>query len=140
MGYLVNTLLALKHRRDDAYIKTNFERLFVYAEEYLESERGRNFLEIVVVYILQTTELSRREVVNLVQKLPKQLNDLTMSTYDMILLEGEKKGRKEGKIEAIKTTVIRMLRKFPDWSNEEIAELTGASISFVNKIRNGLKK
>ncbi len=63
-----------------------------------------------------------------------------MSTYDMILLEGEKKGEKKGRKEAIKTTVIRMLRKFPKWSNEEIAELTGASIDFVEKIRNGLKK
>ncbi|MEZ4886128.1 MAG: Rpn family recombination-promoting nuclease/putative transposase [Chitinophagales bacterium] len=140
MGYLVNTLLALKHRREDAYIKAHFERLFVYAEQYLESERGRNFLEIVVVYILQTTELNRKEIVGLVQKLPKQLNDLTMSTYDMILLEGEKKGRKEGKIEAIKTTVIRMIRKFPKWSNEEISELTGASVNFVEKIRKELKK
>ena len=74
MGYLVNTLLALKHRRDEEYIKNHFERIFVYSEHYWVTEQGRNFLKIVVVYVLQTTELSRKEVEGLVKKLPKSLN------------------------------------------------------------------
>ncbi len=55
-----------------------------------------------------------------------------MSTYDMILLEG--------KIAAIKATIIRMLHKFPNWSNKEIADLTGTSASFVEKVSKGVQK
>ncbi len=142
MGFLVNTFLALKHKRDDAYIKANFEQLFVYAEQYLETEKGRNFLEVVVVYILQTTELKREEVVKLVHQLPKPLNKLTMSTYDMIKTEGIKegiqKGIQKGRIATLKAAITRILRKYPNWSNEEIAELTGASIEFVQKIKKDL--
>lgn len=95
-------------------------------------------MEVVVVYILQTTDLKREEVVKIVQQLPKPLNELTMSTYDMIKLEGKKEGKKEGRIATLKATITRMLRKYPTWSNEEIAELTGASTEFIQKVRESL--
>ena len=51
-----------------------------------------------------------------------------------------RKWKEEGREETTHAFTIRMLQKFPDWSDAEIAELVGVTTVFVEEVRLELSK
>ena len=83
-----------------------------------------------------------------VKKLNKQLPEPERNWIDAIpeifgrkwKEEGLREGREEGREETTHAFTIRMLQKFPDWSDAEIAELVGVTAKFVQQVRRDLAK
>ncbi|MEM6966766.1 MAG: hypothetical protein AAF573_18525 [Bacteroidota bacterium] len=139
MGFLVNTLIVLKHSRDKEYYKNYPDRIYVFGKKYAETESGMNFLKLIVLYILKTVKFEQEELNLYLEKLSNQVKDVTMSTYDMLINQGVIKGRKEGKIEGMEIIIESLIIKFPDYSDKEIADIAGVSEEFVKNVRSKMK-
>ncbi len=94
--FLINALLAFKHKNDDDYVRKHFLRLFYNLEKYSDTEAGQRFTHYLSVYLVYATKISSKEVKSIFQKLPPKIEDLVMSTYDNILLEGLEQGLEKG--------------------------------------------
>lgn len=95
-GFLINSLIAFKHHSDTVYVKQHFARFFVNLEKYEEDERIRNFVKVLGVYVVHTTPLKMKEIIELTEKLPNQAKNIVMTGYETLLMEGEKKGLQKG--------------------------------------------
>lgn len=62
------------------------------------------------------------------------------STWDIARTEGKLEGKQEGKIEEKEEIAIKFFRKFPDWSNQAIAEFVGLPIKDIERLRNNFPK
>ena len=78
-----------------------------------------NFIQTLLVYLLKTTEFSDKEITDMVNQIPSPINDMTMSSYDVLIEKGIEKGMEKEKVE-----VIKNLR------------LEGSTIEFIAKIVN----
>ena len=135
-NYLANTLLVLKHSWDGDYILRNGRKIFQYAEVYVKSEEGRIFIQIIQIYIFQIVDFDKKRLNLYKENLPKLVNEILMSTYDMLIQQGEEKGIEKG----IGKVISSLILKKPKLTDKEIAEMTSVSISIVRKIRNNLNK
>lgn len=52
--------------------------------------------------------------------------------------EGYAEGYKEGKTEEIKASTLKTIRKFPDWSDKEVADFLEATVAYVRGVRKEL--
>jgi len=62
LGALFNVFLALKHNGENEYIRTNFEELFVHLASYIATERGRNLVQMLFVYLTSSSNLDSQEI------------------------------------------------------------------------------
>ncbi len=58
-----------------------------------------------------------------------------MSAYDLLIEKGIEKGISLGEYQVTRRVVISLLNKFPNWSNEEIAEVANTSSDIVTTIK-----
>jgi predicted transposase YdaD len=96
-------------------------------------------------YIRQLTILSRLRKLETQTK--KQAEEMPI-TYDIktdgLYLEGREEGRKKGQEygERQKTIEViqRTIQRFPEWTDEEIAELAGSEVALVEEVRRQQEK
>jgi predicted transposase/invertase (TIGR01784 family) len=123
VGLLKNVLLALRYSRDEDYLRKNFGLLFVETEECIETTTGTNFIKTMLVYLLKNTEFSDLEIDDMVKQIPSPINNLAMSSYDVLIHKGLRQGIEQG-IEKEKIEVIKNAR------------LNGLSIEIISNIVN----
>ncbi|MEZ4885191.1 MAG: Rpn family recombination-promoting nuclease/putative transposase [Chitinophagales bacterium] len=133
-GFLINTLLIFKYIWNVEYLQANSAKIFVYSEDYIESERGKNFLKALFVYIGNATKLKPKTVSELYKNLPKKISDLAMTTFEAIKEEGKKEGKKEGILLEKRNTIVKLKEEFPNWSTAKIAEFTNSTEKFVARV------
>ena len=90
-GLLINTLLLMKHIWEPEYILQNPQLIFINLNE---PHQQQDFIVFMLAYFLKNTEIAKDKVHDFIQTLPTVLNQTTMSTYDMIVKEGESKAQK----------------------------------------------
>ena len=56
-----------------------------------------NFLNLIVVYIFEITNISEKEMADVFENIPSPIKNKVMTTYDRLI----QKGKEEGKIEMI---------------------------------------
>ncbi|MEM6966163.1 MAG: Rpn family recombination-promoting nuclease/putative transposase [Bacteroidota bacterium] len=86
-GFLINTLITLKHFKDKNYIINNIKNVFSLT---LEKHEWRLY-EIQFVYITQNIELSNAEQIAIVDRVHEPLKEKIMSTYEALIQKGEMK-------------------------------------------------
>ena len=111
-------------------------------------KRRKQVLQTLTLYFFNLFNMTEAQV----KKLNKQLPEPERDWIDAIpaifgkkwkeegLEQGREQGREEGREETTHAFTIRMLQKFPDWSNAEIAELVGVTTVFVEEVRLELSK
>jgi len=113
-GFLINSLIAFKHKNDGDYVKEYFSRIFANLEEIQSTELGRNFLDHLAVYIVIATTLKAKEVLELADKLPENIKKTVMTTYDNLIEfgkeQGIEQGIEQGAIKRSLQTVVRLLK------------------------------
>ena len=82
----------------NTYIDSGF---FEVGRKYFEEEEGLRFLESVVRYLYNTTEIEAGKVINTVKQISEKGGGLVMTTA-MKLIE---KGKAEGKLEGLKEAI-----------------------------------
>lgn len=98
-------ILAQQWRINPTKLKEDFERIF----RLLPLEgTNRNFLEMVVVYALNVSEITEAQLGETIKSIPEPLKEKIMTTYTMLIEKGEKLGIEKGKLEE-KSEVILSL-------------------------------
>jgi predicted transposase YdaD len=82
-------------------------------------------------------------MMEMIQTLPPQYERRAKSTYEQIreefLHQGEQKGLQQGLQQGIELLVRNVIANRPALSDQEIAELLGVEIHFVQKVRQSLR-
>lgn len=128
-GFLINTLLALKHAKDTAYVKRCFRQLFINLEHFPADEQVRNFIRVLGVYIASTTTLEPIQIIQLTEQLPKPTQDMAMTTYEAFVKQGIEQGIEKGQKEGL--TIGMILGHFV--SAERMLE-TGLPLDTIQRI------
>ncbi len=132
IGFLAYGLLTMKHSSDKIYLAEQFVVIFERGEEFLKTESGRNFVEHLFVYYARISELGGENLKKKVtQNFSRKMQTATLSTYDQIKLEG----KLEGKLEQAIVTAKKLILKFPSFSDQEIADLSGATLRGIKALR-----
>ena len=93
-------ILAQQWRINLIKLKEDFERIF----RLLPIEgSNRNFLEMVVVYALNVSEITEAQLGETIRSIPEPLKEKIMTTYTMLIEKGKSEGEQigiyEGKLE-----------------------------------------
>jgi len=147
-GFYVNTLLLLKHQRQKKFILTHLKDIFKDGEKYHLTNEGQTFIKTMLHYMHKTNKFEEHEKENIMDYLfgtniehidPDNIDN----SYDEMVMKGYVKGKAEGKVEGIAEGKVevkeemelrqfeRIIKIFPDLSNEQIAELMGISTDRV---------
>jgi predicted transposase/invertase (TIGR01784 family) len=96
------------------------------------------FLEAVINYILQATEIEPDKLVQSVACISDKGGDIAMTTAEKLRQEGIQKGRQEGRQEGSYKTMVSLVRnaKKNGLSEEMIAQIANLDITLVRKILN----
>ena len=105
--------------------------LFSATEKYLKDEQQRNQILSFFVYLWTTSDIEDGQFVKLIEQLPTEITKETMTTYEQILLRGEKRGEKRGKVENENLVIANAYAE--GFREEIIAKLTGLSVEEVLK-------
>jgi predicted transposase/invertase (TIGR01784 family) len=91
-------ILAQQWRINPIKLKEDFERIF----RLLPIEgSNRNFLEMVVVYALNVSEINETQLGETLRSIPEPLKEKIMTTYTMLIEKGKSEGKLEEKTEVI---------------------------------------
>jgi predicted transposase/invertase (TIGR01784 family) len=97
MSFLVNSLIAFKHKNDSEYIKQKPERVFYRLDFYANEDRTQMYIRALVVYIMASTNLKVEDMEQIVDTLPKDGNKRVKTTLENFIDKGIEIGREEGK-------------------------------------------
>ena len=141
MGFLLNTFLALKHYKEEAYIRQQFGLLLKLEREDVNG----NFTQALLVYLYRITEIQPPELNQLIKQVESHQITMIMSTYDMLIAEGKKRAEvekiKEGIKKGIETEKILSIRSAfrKRLAINTIAIILNVSTDYVKNVKQALK-
>ncbi len=110
-AFLVNTLLVLKHVRDENYILHNVRTLFLGLDAYMDSYRGKNLFYSIVVYLFEHSNFDEQKIAYMIDQMESPLHEEAMSTYDRIVAKGREEGLEEGLEKGLKKGLEKGLKE-----------------------------
>ena len=127
---LRSALLVMKNIFDQQKLAHHLTQFLEIGRAYFQEARGLKFLETVLHYILQVTEIEPESVAESVACISEKGRDIAMTTAEKLRQEGMQKGRQE--------TMTAMVRNAGEkgLSEEMIAQITNLDIALVRKILN----
>lgn len=135
LSFLAYGLLTMKHSHDRMFLEGQMKLIFERGEEFLKTEEGRIFVETLFVYYVRISGLRSLVIKNkIMENIAESAQPAFLSTYDHIKIEG----KIEGKIENALEVAEKLILKFPAWSDDQVAEISGAPLEEVKKIRERL--
>jgi len=103
---LAVALSAQKLRFEPAKLQVDLIRIFkLFPYEGIEW----NYFEMTLVYILQATDLSEKDLEQTLKIIPPPIKERIMTTYDRILLQGIEKGMEKGIAQGIEKEKIEVI-------------------------------
>jgi predicted transposase/invertase (TIGR01784 family) len=139
-AFMKTSMLLMKHRFEQQYLLNNLRHFFIFVENEEDWEGKRIEVQLIILYLKETINLTWEQFENGVRDLPRTKNS-AMTVYEDILQKGIKEGRKEGRKEGLNEgielilEVISLLKNKPSFSDKEISEQAGVSEDLVKKIR-----
>jgi predicted transposase/invertase (TIGR01784 family) len=96
MSFLINSLIAFKHKNDNEYVKQKAARIFHQIELYTNSDATRLFFRSLAIYIMSSTKLTKEEMGQIIDSLPIEGRERLKSTYENIFDSGIERGIERG--------------------------------------------
>ena len=134
-NFLGNFLFALKYGRSKKGLLQNFDKIFIFAEGDSFLEVTEKFFETLFIYVNQITSLNNEEMEELLKTLPPVRRSKAKTLYEQTLEKGEKRAT----LKKDRDFSRKLLKRFPELSDKEIASLVGTSAAFVKRMRKELK-
>jgi predicted transposase YdaD len=137
--YLPNIFYALKYGRDPEKVIEYFEKILIFASGNTPKELAVNFFNATLIYLQNVSTLKSEIMIQLLEKLPPTERIQGITTYQQFINKGREEsreeGREEGRIELMESTISTLILKLPDFSDIQIAELSGFSVEAVRRVR-----
>ncbi len=130
-------LFVLKYSRNEGFIAENWNKLLIFA---VEDQDIIFFNRVTIIYLNATSSTYREKLKNMDTLLPSQ-EAVTIKSYLFDLYdEGMEKGLEKGMEKGIEKVVEAYMRKYPTFSDNEVAETLEVSLTLVRNIRKHLAK
>ncbi len=131
-------LLIMKNIFDQQKLEHHLTQFLEIGHAYFQETQGLKFLEAVINYILQATEIEPDRLVESVACISEKGGDIAMTTAEKLRQEGLLKGRQEGRQEGSYKTMVSLVRNASKngLSDEMIAQIANLDITLVRKILN----
>jgi predicted transposase/invertase (TIGR01784 family) len=131
-------LLIMKNIFDQQKLEHYLTQFLEIGRAYFQETQGLKFLEAVINYILQATEIEPDKLVKSVACISEKGGDIAMTTAEKLRQEGMQKGIQKGRQEGSYKTMISLVRnaKKNGLSEEMIAQIANLDITLVRKILN----
>lgn len=137
--FVKNLFLALKFARNEELIREYWQKILTFGKPFYDYNREGILLQTLTVYLFNQIDMTEAQVKTLNKQLPDPERDWIDAIPEVLGKKwkeaGLKEGRQEGRQETTRAITIKMIQKFPNLSNGEIAELVGLTAQFVQKIR-----
>jgi predicted transposase/invertase (TIGR01784 family) len=127
-------LLIMKNIFDQQKLEHHLSQFLEIGRAYFQETQGLKFLEAVINYILQATEIETTRLVKSVACISDKGGDIAMTTAEKLRQEGIQKGRQEGSYKMM-VSLVRNAKK-NGLSEEMIAQIANLDITLVRKILN----
>ncbi len=95
------SLLFMKNIFHENELERNLKDFFEIGRHYFEEEEGLGFLESVIRYLYNSTEIGVSTVVNTIKGISEKGGEISMTTATKLI----EKGKLEGKIEGLKEAI-----------------------------------
>ncbi|MFH2091438.1 MAG: Rpn family recombination-promoting nuclease/putative transposase [Pseudomonadota bacterium] len=139
-------LLIMKNIFDQQKLEHYLTQFLEIGRAYFQETQGLKFLEAVINYILQATEIEPDKLVKSVACISEKGGDIAMTTAEKLRQEGRQEGIQkgiqegiqEGRQEGSHKTMVSLVRnaKKNGLSEEMIAQIANLDITLVRKILN----
>lgn len=158
--YLRNLFLALKLARNKELVQKNWKKIFTFRESYNQDDRERILFQTLTIYIVNLFDMQQSEVRKLSKDLPASIDSLLAGVPEVLVKEYKRRLlrdiRKEAREEEVKAEMkeavkpearqegleeknhdftLKIIQKFPDWSDAEIAGFVDVTVAFVQQLR-----
>jgi len=127
-------LLIMKNIFDQQKLEHHLTQFLEIGRAYFQETQGLKFLEAVINYILQATEIEPDKLVQTVACISEKGGDIAMTTAEKLRQEGIQKGRQAGSHKTM-VSLVRNAKK-NGLSEEMIAQIANLDITLVRKILN----
>jgi predicted transposase/invertase (TIGR01784 family) len=134
-------LLIMKNIFDQQKLEHHLTQFLEIGRAYFQETQGLKFLEAVINYILQATEIEPDKLVQSVASISEKGGDIAMTTAEKLRQEGMQKGRQEGRQEGMQKgiqkgshkTMVSLVRnaKKNGLSEEMIAQIANLDITLA---------
>jgi hypothetical protein len=95
-SFLINSLIAFKHKNDSDYVRNYADRIYYKTEIYSNSDYKQLFIRSLTVYIMASSKMDIQEVLEIIETLPKDSNDGRKSALESLIDIGIKRGIEQG--------------------------------------------
>ena len=137
--FLRSILLTMKHAWEDDFFRKHFQEIFIFVSGNVRKELLLWLLIVTLEYIQKVSKIKRQELMELVEPLPPAYEQPVKSGWDMMIEEFMEKGMEKGIAlgveKATDKAIAKILAKFPQLTNQEIAEMLEVPVSRVEAIR-----
>jgi len=98
------------------------------------NQDGRDFLTSVFTYLFEASSTKKQDEIEQIaeQSFSKETKEGVMTIAEKLRAEGEKRGKKEGRMEGIRSVALRMLKKGLDFAT--VSEYSGLSIETLKSL------
>jgi len=128
------SLLVLKNIFYPEKLEPGLKDLFSLGYRFFQSEKGLKFLEIIISYLYQATEIETESIINAIVPVTRKGGEIAMTTAEKLRQEGLQKGRQEGIYNTYYTLIHNMNKN--NLSDKDIAKLINIDIEVVKKVLN----
>lgn len=130
-GYLITTLLLLKHYLETDYLEINIRKIFIRLDRRMDAQSGFNFFKMALLYYGEVTKFESTKYQELVTKLPKFMETTALSTWGIARQEGIKEGIQKGKEEVLSNFFLNL----PNVSDDVISKIVKLPVKTVKEAR-----
>jgi predicted transposase/invertase (TIGR01784 family) len=126
--FLATSLFLMKHRENEKQLLAQKGRLFVWLDDFIDTETGENYLRTSIVYLLKTSELRSRDFFSEILSTPDNMtayDKLMESTTEQTLIALLKNAHQQG------IDITKLANQDYGLSKERVTDI-------VDKIKKGL--
>ncbi len=135
---LKTSLLILKNIFYAEKLEKELRNFFEIGRIYFQEEKGLKFLESIIKYIFQVTEIKAIRVVEAIKPVTPKGGDLAMTTAEKLRQEGRREGMQKGSYDTL-YSVIQTMRK-NGIADENIAKMMNLDIYILEFSKNKFHK
>jgi predicted transposase/invertase (TIGR01784 family) len=132
------SMLILKNIFYPEKLEKALNDFFTLGKIFFQEEKGLKFLETIVKYLYQATEIETGRIIKAIEPVTKKGGEIAMNTAERLRQEGMQKGRQEGIRQGSYNTYLNLIQnmKKNKVSDKDIAKFINVDIDIVKKIIN----
>lgn len=141
-SFLINSLLALKHKNDSEYVRKYAKRIFQNLDLFEGTQYNTLFVRTLIIYIMLSSQINTMEIMEIAEKmLPKGSEARINSTFENLIETGREQGLEQGLEQGAVITKIQTVFEGIKINLDDtiLARMTGLSQTIIELMRGNIE-